>query len=359
MQEFDKSEAATPYKLQQARRRGTVARSPDLTGAVALLTAACALYAWGWEAARALAMLARAALVQGLSMPFSLASVAALIGRVGADALLIIAPFAIAVGLAAIAANVAQTGLIWSGFPLKPDLARINPVAGLKRLFSLRTTYDAAKSVCKVALLAGVLYMTLKALLGSLSALGERTPFEALRQLLAMLASLALKMAFAALLLALLDMAYTRHEFKRKMRMSKRDVKDEVKNREGDPRVRSRLRSLRIEMLRKAASVRQIGQADVLIVNPTHIAVALQYKRGEMAAPVMLAKGAGLLAARMRAEAARRGVTVVRNPALARALYFQGEMGQAIPLDLYPAVARVMVWLIARREARHVVGAAQ
>ena len=94
MQEFDKSEAATPCKLQQARRRGTVARSP-VTGAVALLTAACALYAWGWEAARALAMLARAALVQGLSMPFSLASVAALIGRVGADALLIIAPFAI------------------------------------------------------------------------------------------------------------------------------------------------------------------------------------------------------------------------------------------------------------------------
>ncbi|WZB63196.1 EscU/YscU/HrcU family type III secretion system export apparatus switch protein [Achromobacter xylosoxidans] len=222
----------------------------------------------------------------------------------------------------------AQTGLIWSGFPLKPDLARINPVAGLKRLFSLRTTYDAAKSVCKVALLAGVLYMTLKALLGSLSALGERTPFEALRQLLAMLASLALKMAFAALLLALLDMAYTRHEFKRKMRMSKRDVKDEVKNREGDPRVRSRLRSLRIEMLRKAASVRQIGQADVLIVNPTHIAVALQYKRGEMAAPVMLAKGAGLLAARMRAEAARRGVTVVRNPRWRAPCIFKGKWGR-------------------------------
>ena len=99
----------------------------------------------------------------------------------------------------------------------------------------------------------------------------KRQPFEALRQLLAMLASMALKLAFAAFLLALLDLGYTRFEFKRKMRMSKRDVKDEVKNREGDPRVRSRLRSLRVEMLQKSASVREVGQADVLIVNPTPV----------------------------------------------------------------------------------------
>ena len=292
-----------------------MARSPDLTGAVALLTAACALYAWGWEAARALAMLARAALVQGLSMPFSLASVAALIGRVGADALLIIAPFAIAVGLAAIAANVAQTGLIWSGFPQARSGAHqsrgrieaaVFPAHDLRRGQERLQGCAAGRRAVHDA----------QGLAGLLSALGERTPFEALRQLLAMLASLALKMAFAALLLALLDMAYTRHEFKRKMRMSKRDVKDEVKNREGDPRVRSRLRSLRIEMLRKAASVRQIGQADVRSCN-----------RGNASA-------------------------------LARACVSR-EMGQAIPLDLYPAVARVMVWLIARREARHVVGAAQ
>ncbi|MDR6602123.1 flagellar biosynthetic protein FlhB [Achromobacter deleyi] len=352
MEEFDKSEAATPYKLQQARRRGSVARSPDLTGAVALLTAAAALYAWSWDALQSLMALGRASLVQGLSMEVTAASMVSLIGHVGAEALRIIAPFALAVGAAALVASLAQTGLVWSGFPLKPDLTRINPVTGLKRLFSMRTIYDAFKSVIKVSILAWVLYLIVRDLEPALYRLGERTPFEALRQLMSMLASMSLKLAFVALLLALLDLGYTRFEFKRKMRMSRRDVKDEVKHREGDPRVRSRLRGLRAEMLQKSASVRQVGQADVLIVNPTHLAVALEYKRGEMAAPVMLAKGAGSLAARMRSEASRCGVTIVRNPVLARALYFQGEMGQTIPTALYADVARIMVWLLAQRNAR-------
>lgn len=352
MQEFDKSEAATPYKLQQARRRGSVARSPDLTGAAALLAAAAALYAWSWEALQALLALGRAALIQGLTMDLTAASVVSLIGRVGAEALHIIAPFAFAVAAAALVASLGQTGLVWSGFPLKPDLTRINPVTGLKRLFSIRTIYDAFKSVIKVSILVWVLYLIVRDLEPSLYHLGERTPFVALRNLMEMLASMALKLAFVALLLALLDLGYSRFEFKRKMRMSRRDVKDEVKHREGDPRVRSRLRGLRAEMLQKAASVRQVGQADVLIVNPTHLAVALEYRRGEMAAPVLLAKGAGMLAARMRTEATRRGVTIVRNPVVARALYFQGEMGQTIPAGLYADVARIMVWLLARRDAR-------
>ena len=359
MKEFDKSEAATPYKLQQARRRGSVARSPDLTGAVALLTAAATLYAWSWDALQSLMTLGRASLMEGLSMEVTAPSVVSLIGRVGAGALHIVAPFALAVGAAALLASLAQTGLVWSGFPLKPDLTRINPVTGLKRLFSMRTIYDAFKSVIKVSIMAWVLYLIIKDLQPALYQLGERSPFEALRQLMAMLASMALKLAFVALLLALLDLGYTRFEFKRKMRMSRRDVKDEVKHREGDPRVRSRLRGLRAEMLQKSASVSQVGQADVLIVNPTHLAVALEYKRGEMAAPLVLAKGAGSMAARMRAEASRCGITIVRNPVLARALYFQGEMGQTIPAALYADVARIMVWLLAQRNARAALMGAQ
>ena len=136
MQEFDKSEDATPHKLQQARNRGSVARSPDLTGAVALLTGAATLYLWGWDAVQALAALARAALIQGLGMHVSAVSVVSLVGRVGADALHIVAPFALAVAAAALVANVAQTGPVWSAHPLKPDLTRINPATGLKRLFS-------------------------------------------------------------------------------------------------------------------------------------------------------------------------------------------------------------------------------
>lgn len=359
MQESDKNEAATPYKLQQARRKGSVARSPDLTSAVALLTAAAALYAWSWDALQELVALGRATLIQGLSMDVTATSVVSLIGRVGSRALGIIAPFAAAVAVAALISSLGQTGLVWSAFPLKPDLTRINPATGFKRLFSLRTIYDAFKSVVKITILAWVLYWIVSSFRSDLYLLSEQTPYVALRNLIQMLAAMALKLAFVALLLALLDVGYTRFEFKRKMRMSRRDVKDEVKHREGDPRVRSRLRGLRVEMLKKASSVRQVGQADVLIVNPTHLAVALEYKRGEMAAPVMLAKGAGTLAASMRAEATRCGVTIVRNPVLARALYFKGDMGQTIPTALYADVARIMVWLFAQRNARAALSGAK
>jgi flagellar biosynthetic protein FlhB len=136
------------------------------------------------------------------------------------------------------------------------------------------------------------------------------------------------------------------------MRMSHRDIKDEHKQREGDPRIRARLRQLRQEMLKKSQAVRKLPGSDVVVTNPTHLAVALSYKHGEMAAPRVVAKGAGDLAAKMREMALRHGIPVVENRALARELFFKVDFEQPVPEKLYPQVARILVWVFAMREAR-------
>lgn len=355
MEEFDKSEAATPYKLEQARAKGSIARSPELTGSLVMLAAVAAFSAWGTDAAQSLLQLMRTLWAAPGSLSGNAHGFYTLIIHGVLGCLSALAPFIVLVVLVAIAGNVMQTGPVWTLFPLKPDLSRINPVSGFKRIFSLRSLYELVKSLLKVAVLGTVLYYAARAAVGEFFLLPEKSPADSLRVLLHVIVALGIKLGLALLLLALLDLGYTRFSFARKMRMSRRDIKDEVKNREGDPRIRSRLRGLRVEMLKRAAAHRQVPQADVLIVNPTHLAIALQYRRGEMTAPRVLAKGAGQLARKMRRTAARHGVPVVENRPLARALYFQADIQETIPETLFADVARVIVWVLAMRQARQSV----
>lgn len=217
MEESDKSEAATPYKLEQARSRGTVARSPEIAGAVVVLAAVIAFRAWNWETTRALFTDMRAVLSLPAATFGSAQGAWAAIQHAMLSVLRALAPFFAVIMVAAVAANVMQTGLVWSGFPLKPDLSRINPVSGFKRVFSLRTIYDAAKSLLKVAVLGTVLYFAARDAALALFTQPSQSAADGLRSLLSMLASLGLKIGIAAFLLACLDLLYSRHEFARKM----------------------------------------------------------------------------------------------------------------------------------------------
>ncbi|HVE55129.1 MAG TPA: EscU/YscU/HrcU family type III secretion system export apparatus switch protein, partial [Ramlibacter sp.] len=169
-------------------------------------------------------------------------------------------------------------------------------------------------------------------------------------------ASLGLKLAAVLWLIALVDLIFTRRQFAKKMRMSHRELKDEVKQREGDPRVRSRLRELRRDMRKRSNSVRHTRNADVLITNPTHVAVALRYEHGRMPAPQVVAKGRGFLAAAMRVIAARHNIPVVQNPPLARRLYKEVSLQRDVPPALFADVARIIVWVMAMRDARRRAG---
>jgi flagellar biosynthetic protein FlhB len=165
-------------------------------------------------------------------------------------------------------------------------------------------------------------------------------------------ASVAMKLAAMLLLIALADWAYTQREYANKMRMSRRELTDEIKHREGDPRVRARMKELSRELLKRSLAVRKTRNASVVITNPTHVAVALRYEHGAMEAPLLIAKGSGAMAAVMRRIASRHDIPVVQNPTLARRLYQELDIESSVPPHLYSAVARLMVWVIAMREAR-------
>jgi flagellar biosynthetic protein FlhB len=357
-QDLDRNEAATPYKLQKARERGQTAKSTDVVAAVVFAVAVVYLTWRGFEAVSSQFRFDQALLIHAGRMDASGVGLWPMIDRALRAALTLSAPFFATVMLAAVIGNMMQTGPILSFEPVKVDFDRINPVNGLKKLFSMRVLFDTARALIKLALLTLVAVLGLKALTGQFYALASLSAVGYLHILLDDLASVGLKMALVLGLIALLDLMYTRREFAKKMRMSQRELKDEAKHREGDPRIRARLRELRREMLKRSLALRQTRNADVVITNPTHIAVALKYEHGRMASPQLLAKGAGHMAAAMREIAARHRIPVVQNPALARRIYKELPVDRPVPPELYAQVARIIVWVFAMREQQQQRGRA-
>lgn len=351
-QDLDRNLPATPFKLSKARDKGSVARSPDVPG-VALVSLAivwcyvmagpmlmqwAGLHARWWDA--------------GAWRALDHARAATLVNDALLSAAYLLAPLLGAVMLVSVLSNFLQTGPVLSAEPLKPDFNRLNPAQGFKRLFSLKTVYTAGKSVFKLALLAVVFWWALQEAIGQLLVLPGVPPKAYLLQLPGLMGGLLSRLWLVLLVLAVLDFAYMRWDFAREMRMSQRELKDEAKHREGDPRIRRRLRELRVEMLRRTQALRKVPSADVLITNPTRVAVALKYDRARGAAPTLVAKGAGGLARQMRELAWRHGVTVVQNPPLARSLYRHVELDAAVPPTWYATVAKILVWVYAARQQR-------
>jgi len=276
----------------------------------------------------------------------------ALIAHALTELMWVLSPFFSMLMVLAIAVGVWQVGFTISAEPLKPDFQRVNPAEGFKRLFSLRSTYELLRSTVKLGVVAVVLWVSGEGLLKQVTQLMNRDPGAVLRFLIHEVGGLVALLTAVMLILSLVDVGYTRWEFLRKMRMSKREVKDEHKNREGDPRIKARLRELRIEWLKKSLSSRRVAEADVLVTNPTHYAVAISYERDKMPAPKVLAKGSGDVALRMRDVARRHGVPIVENPPLARSLHRLSEADDYLPEQHYSEVARILVWVMSARAAR-------
>jgi flagellar biosynthetic protein FlhB len=349
-QELDRSEAATPYKLQKARERGQTAKSADVVS-VTVFTVAMVFLAWqGAPSWRELFRFDAVLLSQAgrADSPAWLWSLVETMLRAG---LKLAVPFFATVVVAALAGNVLQSGVVFSVEPLKPDWSRLNPTTGFKRLFSLQTLFFAARSSLKLSLVSYVVYLALKGLIPHFHTFAGLSPAGSLQALLGGLASLGLEVSLVLGLIAIIDLVYSRRQFAKQMRMSRRELKEEVRHREGDPRIRARLRELRRELLKRSMALRKTREADVLVTNPTHVAVALRYVHGQMPAPKLVAKGAGLLAAVMRQIAARHRIPVVQNPSLARKLFHDLQVEQSVPPALYNQVARIIAWVFAMRDA--------
>lgn len=355
-QDADLSEQATPHKLSEARKKGSVAKSQDFTAMAMLAALVVTVYANGTDALRQMLRLQTQVLGRSGRLDWSVDALAAWMGQLMLELLTVLGPLFMTLAVVAVLANLFQTGPIFSMHPLIPDWTRISPTTGFKRLFSMRTLFEAFKSVVKLAVLGSVLYILIRDAVPGLIGLTMMQPKGYAQMLIALSGALLVKLVLTLLVIALLDLMFTRWEFGKRMRMSKRDVKDETKNREGDPRIRSRIRQLRAEVLKRSKSVARVPEADVLITNPTRLAVALSYQHGTSGAPKVIAKGAGETARKMRQLAASNRIPVVQNKTLARALFRQVDYDGYVPEKLYPQVARIMVWVYSMRAAKRASG---
>lgn len=350
--EQDRTEPATPTKLRDARRRGQVAKSLEINSLFVLTLALCAFLLLGQGMVARQLALSRSLLAGAHRFTLDPAQAVALFEVTFHRMVAIFWPFMAGLVIVAVLMNMAQTGPVFSFFPLKPDPSRVNPVTGFKRLFSAKLLFESLKTLIKIGLFAGVLYFAVAGLLPSLVGLLDRHPDTYPAYLGHEGFLIALKLMAVLVLIALFDLLYTRWDYAKRLRMSRREIKEEVKRREGDPQVRARIRALQREAARRAGALRRVPEADVLITNPTHVAVALSYRRGEMAAPTVIAKGAGDLALRMRETARGHRVPVVENKALARQLFRSVEIDRPIGEAHYPAVAAILVRVFAQRDAR-------
>ncbi len=351
-QDLDRNEAATPHKLLRAQEKGQVAKSPEVISALVWTVASVYLTWKGWDSVRDQFVFDQSLLLRIAGLDPNGGALWPLASQVVKGAMMQLLPFFAVIMLTAALANLMQTGPMFTTDPLKADFDRLNPVNGFKKVFSMRTLFDAARACIKLMLLAGVSWFALKSLAPHFFGVAGLSPLAYLRTLLQDAASLSMKMALILVMIAAVDWMYTRREFSKKMKMSRRELKDESKNREGDPRIRARLRELRREALKRTLTVRNTKNADVLLTNPTHVAVALRYRHGEMSSPQMVAKGAGRVAGAMRKIASENNIPIVQNPVLARRLFRELAVEQHVPQAMYAEVARIIVWVFAMRERR-------
>ncbi len=342
----DRTEAATPRRMQRAREQGRVPVSREIH-TFAGLAAVTLVLAWagGGTAeglAARLAMFLAHADASGLAGAESLrlAWTAALRGA---------APFVLAALLAGVTASLVQTGFLISGSALHPDFGRISPRAGLRRLFGPDSLVEAAKSIAKIAVMAFALWRVLQADLPALMQAPRWEPQALLaRTLPPVLHMLFVVLAVQAAITAL-DLFWVRLRHAQQLRMSREDVREELRETEGDPKIKARIKQIRMQRARKRM-LAAVPKATVVITNPTHYAVALAYDRARNAAPRVVAKGVDSLAARIREVAEANKVPLVANPPLAHALY-RVEVDTEIPAEHYQAVAEIIayVWRLGQR----------
>ena len=349
--QFERSEPASPRRLEQAREEGVVARSQELTVFVSLVVACGAFAVFGsYFTDSTLRILNR-----GLSLDRQQVFDASAMGRqlleLGADALLALLPLFAVLVVAALISPLLLGGWVFSSRALQPDFKRLSPISGVLRLVSPHALLELLKAVSKVTLLGavgvGVLWQQREPLL----ALGSM-PLEPALGLLARLCLISLGwLAGAYALIAGIDAAHQLWSHGRKLRMSREELKREAREAEGDPQIKARVRSQQREMARRRMMA-EVPQADVVVTNPTHYAVALRYQESRMRAPRVVAKGAELLAERIRSLAAEHAVPLVEAAPLARALYRHAEIGDEVPQPLYAAVAELLAYVYQLRSAR-------
>ena len=347
----NRTEQATPRRLQKAREEGSVVRAHAVAGAAVLIAGAGILSLAGGKLIELLASSLRMGLALQPAMMREPERLIVAAGEIARPALMILVPFMLILAMIAFAADLMIGGWIITPVPLTPDFTRIDPLKGFGRLFSRAALAEIIKAIGKFFVIGVVAAWLLKSWLGDFMHIAaENWPYAPLH-----VAALANEVFFilAATLAAvtLLEVPYQLWQHRDQLKMSRQDVKDEQKEQEGSPQTRRRIRGLRAKMAR-ARMMSEVPKADVVVVNPEHFAAALSYREDRMRAPRLVAKGTGLVALRIRAVAEEHGVAIVEAPPLARSMNRFVDLGDEIPAGLYRAVAEVLAYVYRLKAAR-------
>jgi flagellar biosynthetic protein FlhB len=348
----NKTERATPKRKEDARKQGQVAVSRDVSTAAVLLGGIGLLAAMMPIGVQRMVETTGHGLTVSINQAFpsdvSIEQVYTIVVQTGTTILVLSLPILGGILLIASAASLAQTGFLWRPNALQWDLERLSPIKGLSRLASLRSVMELIKGLLKIAIISGVGLFVVRHDLLQIPALTEFDMGSVLHAAGRMSLKAALAVSGAIGVLAALDYLYQRYEWERSLRMSKEEIKEEHKAAEGDPLIRSRVRAAQRELAKKRMMA-AVKTADVVVTNPTHLAVALKYDAAKMAAPFVVAKGAGFMAERIRELARHHGVPVIEHKFVARTLYKLVDVGKEIPGTLYRAVAEILAYVYRAR----------
>jgi len=340
----EKTEQPTPKKRQELREKGEVAKSRELPSVAVLLAALIALSFFGSYLYNHIQLIMKGAFSLPTMNDLEISEFLKFAQNIIGHFILAILPLFAAIYAAAILSNILQVGFIVSGESIMPKLSKIDPIKGFGRLFSKQSFMELFKSLLKLTIVGGVAFLTVKGEMKNFVLLGDMELNSIFVYILNIFIKIFVRCSLAMLVLVIIDYAFQRWEFENRIKMTKQEVKDEFKKSEGDPLIKSRIKRIQMEMARKRM-MQAVPDADVVITNPTHLAVALKYDSSTMNAPKLLAKGAGKIAEKIRYLASEHKIPILENKELARNLYSLVEVGQEIPPNLYQTVAEILAYI--------------
>src|SRR5690554_680960 len=347
----DKTEEATPRRLEKAREDGQTARSRELATMAVLLAGAGGLLMFGTHLGAAMANIMRESFSLDRSAIFDTRHMSLQLLISAKEAAWALSPILVLLLIAAIAGSIGIGGLLFSGKAIEPKLNRMDPIKGLGRMFSMRSLIELVKAIAKVGLVMSIAILILRARTGDLLSIADEAAIPAMEHVLWTLGWSFFLLSCATIIIAMIDVPFQIYDHQKKLKMTKQEVKDEYKDTEGKPEVKGKIRQLQREMAQRRM-MQDVPTADVVITNPSHYAVALKYDPDSMGAPMVVAKGNDQTAFKIMEIAREHKVEILRTPPLTRAVYHNSDIGDEIPDGLYMAIAQVLAYVFQLRQFR-------
>ncbi|OLO40908.1 flagellar biosynthesis protein FlhB [Alkalihalophilus pseudofirmus] len=340
----EKTEKATPKKRQDTRKKGQVPKSTDVNTAIILLLVFLFLWFIGHIVGDYLLAMLKHTFQNYMLLDLTELTLQMVLNEVTYTSAIVVLPIMLVALIAGVFSSYLQVGPLFSTEAIQPKLSKLDPIKGFKRIFSVRAIVELLKSLLKISFVGTVVFMVLWLSLDSVMILSQKAVADGFYQIAQLTVIMGIIVAILLLILSIPDYLYQKYDHEKQIKMSKQDIKDEHKNMEGDPKVKSKRKQKQMEMA-MSRMMQEVPKADVVITNPTHYAVVLKYDGVKMDAPVVTAKGVDYVAFKIRSIAKNHDVTIVENKPLARALYAQANIGNPVPEDLFKAVAEVLAYV--------------